>query len=162
MTSLVFGAVYWFELESNILYSDKNAFIRLPQLHIAGLLYSGLEPPISSKLLLPKLQYNLGSLMVSLDQGHNEIVLQSMVHVCPFKFRLGLHRLLEIFHWWFTCAPSISFHRPELHQCCPPLETCWTASILVSYSEITTESGLSCHPTILPSCTFRKMNVLTK
>ena len=52
---------------SNILYSDKNAFIRLPQLHIAGLLYSGLEPPISSKLLLPKLQYNLGSLMVSLD-----------------------------------------------------------------------------------------------
>ena len=79
---------------SNILYSDKNAFIRLPQLHIAGLLYSGLEPPISSKLLLPKLQYNLGSLMVSLDpsldQGHNEIVLQSMVHVCPFKFRLGM------------------------------------------------------------------------
>ena len=87
---------------SNILYSDKNAFIRLPQLHIAGLLYSGIEPPICSKLLLPKLQYNLGNLMVSLDlsldQGHNEIVLHSMVHVCPFKFRLGLHRLLEIFH----------------------------------------------------------------
>ena len=60
---------------SNILYSDKNAFIRLPQLHVAGLLYSGLEPPISSKLLLPKLQYNLGSLMVSLDlslQGLSE------------------------------------------------------------------------------------------
>ena len=33
-------------IKSNILYSDKNAFIRLPQLHIAGLLYSGLEPPI--------------------------------------------------------------------------------------------------------------------
>ena len=115
-------AVYYDQI-SNILYSDKNAFIRLPQLHIAGLLYSGLEPPISSKLLLPKLQYNLGSLMVSLDlsldQGHNEIVLQSMVHVCPFKFRLGLHRLLEISHRWFTCAPSICFQRPELHQCCP-------------------------------------------
>ena len=78
------------ELGINILYSDIDAFIRLPQLHIAGLLYSGLEPPISFKLLLPKLQFNLGSLMVSLDpsldQGHNEIVLHSMVHVCPFKF----------------------------------------------------------------------------
>ena len=25
----------------------------------------------------------------------------------------------EIFHWWFTCAPSICLHRPELHQCYP-------------------------------------------
>ena len=53
-------------IKSNILYSDKNAFIRLPQLHIVGLLYSGLEPPIPSKFLLPKIRYNLGSLVVSL------------------------------------------------------------------------------------------------
>ena len=101
---------------------------------------------------------------LSLDQVILRLSL-SWWFTCALKFRIqspGLHQLLEISHWWFTCAPSISFHRPELHQCCPPLETCWTASILVSYSEITTESGLSRHPTILPSCTFRKMNVLTK
>ena len=83
---------------SNILYSDKNAFIWLPQLHIAGLLYSGIEPPICSKLLLPKLQYNLGSLMVSLDlsvdQGHaiqcnscNVLKLKSGMESCR---KLGL------------------------------------------------------------------------
>ena len=84
------------EIKSNILYSDKNIFIWLPQLHIAGLLYSGCEPPIS---LLPKSHYNLCSLLISLDQGHIEIVVQSMVHVCECRF---------VYSSLFECAQNIS------------------------------------------------------
>ena len=91
---------------------------------------------------------------LSLDQGHIEIVPQLMVHVCPelsnpkpraastsWNFPLMVH----------VC--SLNLHRPELHQCYPwslPFETCWTPSILVSCSEITTESVLSCLPPDVP------------
>ena len=46
---------------------------------------------------------------LSLDQGHIEIVPQLMVHVCPevSNPKPQDHQLLEISHWWFTCAPSI-------------------------------------------------------
>ena len=95
--------------EGIIIWSDKKyAYLAASTLQ-AGLQYSGNEPPISSLSLLPKSHYNLVSLLISLDQGHIEIVPQLMVHVCPELSNPKPQAASTLWksHWWFTCAPSI-------------------------------------------------------
>ena len=104
---------YKWDQISNILYSDKNTFIWLPQL--VNSYWAAVQRQLAAKLLLKvtltktKRHHNLGVLKISLpiDQGHIKIVLNIfllMVHVCPGaklqmthrSERPGLHQQLEL------------------------------------------------------------------